>query len=105
MTERYDFFWRAENNRVDPRTQPAKCFSLELPTGTDIEEAIAAAREAGMPRGSHRCGCFEVQCERGVWAQVEGNRMDFTTARKAAKVQFLTWEEMEALEEQEAAAA
>ena len=95
VTERHDFFFRAESNRVDPRTVPARTLSLELPRHTALADALTAALDAGMPKGSHRTGCFEVQTGQGIWQQTDGNRIDLTTPRKAAKVEFTSWEELD----------
>lgn len=88
---RFDFFWYAENNRVLPNTRPAKSVSVELPAGTPLDAALSAARSAGLPKGSPRTGCFEVQCDEGLWRCDDGKRLD----RPTAQPHFTTWEDLE----------
>ena len=103
-TGRFDFFSRVENSRVHPHLRPARQFSLQLPIETTLAEALAAAYAAHMPRGTNRAGCFQIQNDRGIWNHINGNRMDPSTPRKAAKCVFKTWEELEAEELAELAA-
>lgn len=92
---RYDFFFRAESNRHDPKATPARSMTLDLPAGTTLADALVAARENGMPRGSHRTGCFEVQTDAGIYSQVDGNRIDLSTPKRAAKTSFKTWKQLD----------
>lgn len=89
---RWDFFFRAESNRRDPKSVPAHYISLVLPDDLPLAEALEAARKAGMPKGSHRTGCFEVQSPLGIYSHVANARIDLSTPRKAAKVRFLSWD-------------
>jgi len=89
----WQFFFRRESNRHHPKDRPAVCVQLNLPADTSLADALAAAYAAGMPRGSHRAGCFEVQCPTGIYQHVEGNRLD---GAPATKVQFKTWDELDA---------
>lgn len=99
LTDRFDFFSRGERrSREALLAQEARCISLDLPAGTKLQQALEAAWAAGMPRGSHRGGCFEVQCGEGLWQHVEGNRIDLSTPARAQKVRFRTWEQLEAEE-------
>ena len=92
---RWDFFHRPETG-PNPRDNDCYAYTFELDADTSIEAAMAHAYANGLPRGSHRCGCVEVQNDRGIWSQKEGNRIDVSTPRKRAKVIFRTWEELEA---------
>ncbi len=92
----FDFFWRNESNRVDPRSVAAETMRLSLPVTTTLEDAISAARAAGMPKGSARTGCFEVQGPNGIWSHVRESRIDLSTPRRAANVVFKTWDELDA---------
>lgn len=92
----WDFFFRAESNRVDPRSLPAFSITLELAANMNLEDALAAARAAGMPKGSYRTGCFEVQNDLGIWEHATASKIDLSTPRKAAKVSFRTWDQVEA---------
>lgn len=100
---RWDFFYRHENNRVNPKELPAQYVTMYLPENvTHASDAMAIAIEEGLLlKGSHRTGCFEIQNDLGIWSHVDGNRMDFSTPRKAAKVTFKTWEQLEAEDEQD----
>lgn len=91
---RWDFFYRHESNRVHPKSRPAECLILDLPADTPLAEALQRAHAAGMPKGTHRSGCFEVQTDAGIYQQTDGNRIDLTTPRRAAKTTYRTWEEM-----------
>lgn len=96
---RWDFFFRHENNRIDPTTRPATYASLTLPLNTPLADALATALDLGaIPTGSNRTGCFEVQNDAGIFSHAAGKRIDLSTPRKAAKVSFQTWEEVEAAE-------
>ena len=108
-TERYDFFYRTENKNFDPSN--TFYMILELPAGLTVGQALEMARDAGitapqrpLAKGSHRSGCFEVQCDRGVWQHVDSKKIDVSTPRKAANVQWRTWEQIEAEELAEEAA-
>jgi hypothetical protein len=63
----YDFFHKTESNRGAHRT---KHFRFELPT-EDPKEALEMAKTLGLPKGSNRCGCFEIQSDLGVWSHKE----------------------------------
>lgn len=88
---RFDFFWHAESSHHDPRTRPAKCLSLDLPATTPWDRALELARAQGLPKGSPRCGCFEIQCDLGVYRADDGKRLD----RPRAAVRLHTWEELD----------
>lgn len=100
----HDFYYRRESNRHHPKDVPAVCLTLDLADETTLPEALCAALAAGMSKGTHRSGCFEVQTDRGIWSQRDGNRIDLSTTRKVALTTFKTWEQLEAEEAMETAA-
>ena len=63
----YDFFHKTESSRGAHRTV---VYSFDFPT-EDPQEALALARAAGLPKGSNRCGCFEIQSDLGIWSHKE----------------------------------
>lgn len=89
---RWDFFHRRESNRRDVRSQPCVPYVFEIDT-EDLKTALDYAYENGMPRGSHRTGCVEVQNDQGVYSREDGNRIDMSTPRRAAKTNFEPWGE------------
>lgn len=91
---RWDFFYRAENRRLP---LPEKEATYELPANiTTAQEALEYVWSKFMiPRGSQRSGCYQIQNDLGVWEQVNGKRMDFSTPAKATKVTFKTWKQLE----------
>jgi hypothetical protein len=98
---RWDFFWYPETNArpwAEQVERGANRMAMLLPNNTDIKDALAMARANGMPKGSQRSGCFEVQNDNGIWQREGAGRMDFSTPRKAAKVRFTSWDELEAKE-------
>jgi hypothetical protein len=62
----YDFFHKTESNTG---THKVKTYRFDLDTD-DVEEALEMARELGLPKGSARCGCFEIQSDLGIWSHV-----------------------------------
>ena len=68
---RLDFFWFSETSHRTWEEQvalPAKTLVVyvdEIPS--TVEELIALGRANGMPKGSARSGCFEIQTPDGCW--------------------------------------
>jgi hypothetical protein len=96
---RWDFFIRTETNHrtwAEHKERPANCYSLSFPTGTTLAAALEFARANGMPQGTHRSGCFEVQTPEGIYSHVNDCKIDLSTPAKAAKVIFTTWAELDA---------
>ncbi len=87
------FFHRTESNRVDPRTQPAMPYDFDLPAELPAVELLAAAYALGLPRGSSRCGCFEIQTDSGIWTSTTGGRINQRNS------QFHTWDQIEKSEQ------
>ncbi len=90
---RYDFFRRTER-KAFTKNRPALGITMQLPAGTTLAQALEAYYEAGNPKGSHRSGVFEVQTDEGIYEQVDGNRIDLSTKRSAAKTIVRTWEQL-----------
>jgi hypothetical protein len=89
----FDFFWFKETNTRtwnDQVSRGAESLRLELPAETDLTEALEAARAAGMPKGSARSACFEIQTDAGIWSH--GRRFGRLTQGNAT---FITWDAME----------
>jgi hypothetical protein len=98
---KWDFFHRAESKK--PRAEMAiYVYTWEIDT-QDLATALAHARSNGLPRGSFRAGCVEIQTDLGIYNQAEGNRIDLSTPARAAKVIYKTWEQLdeEATQEQQ----
>ena len=90
LAARFDFFWYAESNYHMPNTRPAKCVSMTLPLDITVADAIAIARKSGgLPKGSPRTGCFEVQNDAGIWRCEDGKRLD----RANHAPVFTSWED------------
>jgi len=105
-TIRFDFFFRAETNPRNLKgktyreywtARGAKSLFLDLPEDTTLGEALTAARAAGLPKGSHRSGCFEVQSGLGIFQSTHefGTRID---PARACTFTFRTWAQLEAEE-------
>ena len=60
--------------------------------GEDVMGLLAQAYELGLPKGSSRCGCFEIQTDAGIWSSSTGGRLS------KANASFSTWEQLEAAE-------
>ncbi len=108
VTGRWDFFVKTENKNFNPENEDeagyysfdidfvsAECFE-ELNPLDILAEVLAHCYNNGMPRGSARAGCYEVQCDFGIFSHKNGARIDLTTARKRLNVVFKTWEQIEA---------
>jgi hypothetical protein len=92
--ERYDLFDRPENKNFDPNN--IRVATMVAPAGLGIQQVLTLARQRGIVgKGSARSGVFQVQCDRGIWGQVSDRRMEFATAAKAAKVTWVSWEDMD----------
>jgi len=65
--------------------------NVELPLDTDLGTALAAAIEAGCPKGSARSGIFEVQNPLGIWSHKHERRIEVGNKN----VSFKTWEDLD----------
>ncbi len=90
---RFDFIMRREGKNFDP--EAIYDFSLALPAETTLADALTAAWAAGMSKGSQRSGCFQVQCDAGVW---DHKNQKAIRLNRLADAPFRSWEAIEAAE-------
>ena len=100
----YTFFTRPSSNLDVVRNH-----QMDLPATWTVEEAYAHAIATRVcPKGTHQSGCFEIQVFGGVadglYNHIDRNRIDFSTPRKAAKVTYKTWDQVDAEMEADPAA-
>lgn len=72
------FFHRRESNKHDPKTVPCVPYCWETPHElhtAPIAELMEFAYSNGLPKGSTRCGCVEVQTDAGIWSSHHGGRI------------------------------
>jgi len=79
-----DWFHRTEARRFYSE-RPARLFQVVVPARATLAEMLAIGYAAGLPKGSARGGCVELQAESGVWTSP--SRM---TPRNAT---FEAWDE------------
>lgn len=90
---RYDFFIRTETNRrswEDQVKRPANIFTFEIEGEHDVDELIALAISMGMPKGSSRSACFEIQSDEGIFSRIDGRSYGRLTNRNS---EFNSWDE------------
>jgi hypothetical protein len=95
----YQFFYRSENSHrawKEWRKRPAYHLELSLRAGLSFEELIREARAAGMPSGSGRAGCFEIQADDGIWQHrsPEVRERGYGKLLPSTAI-FRTWEQIE----------
>lgn len=85
------FFHRPESNRVDPSERPSRVFEfpIDCDPSRSISDILTDAWAMGLPKGSHRAGCFEIQTDDGIWQSSNGKRLNSKNAS------FHTWNELE----------
>jgi hypothetical protein len=88
---RVDWFHRTESTKFY-NERPAQAFQVVVAKGASLAEILAAGYAAGLPKGSARGGCFELQTDDGIWSSPTGGRMNPKTAI------FKTWDELDAEE-------
>ena len=102
-TEHYTFCWTTERG---PKYLAGKTFdqywssnvpqsvTVEMCADYTLDEALAAARSLGyFGKGTNRAGCYEVQCDRGIWTRARGRR-NLNKARERDIV-FQSWDDIE----------
>jgi len=103
---RFDFFFRMEGKNFNRDDVHYLTLDLDL-EAEDLEElgweaflteALTQAWAEGMSKGSHRSGCFEVQCDLGIFAHKDQNKIN---PDNLSKVTFKTWDELDALDAEE----
>lgn len=93
---RWDFFYRTENSRRNPKDGEVYSVSWSFPAGTSLAFALKWMRDEGkLGQGSQRAGCFEVQTPEGIWSHVTESKIDLSTPAKAKKVIFKTWDQLD----------
>ena len=106
---RADFFMYREGKsfkRWEDGGEPETCYTLDVPevTPEEVEEEGAAevvsrllgmAWEGGMPKGSQRTGCFQIQTDVGIFSSTTRGRFN---PAKPDTIVFKTWEQVEAEE-------
>jgi hypothetical protein len=91
-TVAWDFFWRSYNKNTAKMMSQGNVRTerVYLPANLNCQQALDYARATkAIPVGTHNNGCFEVQNDRGSWIHEDGKKIDMTTPRKAAKVEWL----------------
>lgn len=89
---RWTFFHRRESNSKDVKAQPCIPYELELKADLTLEGALEAAHEEGMPQGSARGGCVEIQNDLGIYTTRSGRKFD--PVRRPDDVVFKTWQQL-----------
>lgn len=84
-----DWFHKTESRHFDPN-QAGTPYQFEAPEEATLEEILDLGYELGIPKGSARAGCFEIQTDKGIWQSHNGGRMD------PARATFKSWEQLEA---------
>lgn len=86
---RVDWFHRPDGKSFSKATTPAKVFEVTVPAGTSLPTILATGYGQGIPKGSGRGGCFELQTDEGIWSSPTNSRLNPSTAI------FKTWEQLE----------
>jgi hypothetical protein len=102
LKTRWTFIARAEGKNFDPEDHVYFDFSDEeigvtsediiADPATALLAALDAAKALGLPKGSHRSGCFQVQCEHGIFSEAKGVRFN---PKFPERITFNTWEQLE----------
>lgn len=93
---RFDIYYLTENNRVDPRSLPAKCVTVEAASDIDVNDLIRdMINRKVIAKGSGRCGVTEVQSDAGIYQRVGGNGH---ARGKSSRWDFKSWDDLEAEE-------
>ena len=91
-TTRAQFFHRTEKTHFSKLAPADAVYEFDAPADATLQQLLAIAYAARMPKGSARAGCFEVQTDAGVWSSPTGGRLNPRTAT------FKSWDELEAEE-------
>lgn len=87
-----DFFSLTESKNFDPNKE-ARCFRLELSEDLSPEECLSEYYAQGFPKGSHRAGVIEIQCDKWTATTTDRKRMDFK--KKADRIEIENHDEIE----------
>lgn len=98
---RFDFFDRPEGKNFDPDAE--RYLLLDLPFSLEdfsaqpwidiLRVALTTAWKSGLSKGSFRSGCYQVQCDAGIFSHKNAKRIDLD---KLHMVTFKTWEQLDA---------
>ena len=90
-------YFRAYNRDPERMFSPAnvRFVRVRVPRDATPMDMLAAAHSAGAPEGTHQSGVYQLETPHGVWSRADRMRLDFTTLRRADKVQYWTWEELQ----------
>ena len=95
-----DAFWRAWNRDASKRNSSSNVRTARFaaPATATISDLLELARAAGASCGTAQTGVFEIQTDDGIWQHTGGQKIDVSTTRRAANVQFRTWDQLDAEE-------
>lgn len=92
-------FYFPETNRrpwLQQVKRGADYIEVEVTTDATLADILTAARAAGLPRGSSRSGCFEVQTDAGIFTHHNPAMAERGYGRlDPARAIFNTWEQLE----------
>ena len=74
-TTRADLFHHTEKRRFDREAFADRTFPITVPADASLADILGAAYALGMPKGSARGGCYEVQTDAGVWSSPARSRL------------------------------
>jgi hypothetical protein len=98
---RFDFFYRAEGKNFSRDDERYLICEVDVDSGDFQGEgwmpkvltlALEEAYANGMSKGSYRSGCFQIQCDLGIFNHVTQNKID---PQKPQLVTFKTWEQFD----------
>jgi len=94
---RWDFHFRRYNKDVGKMMgiDNKRYFTIMLPPDTMLDKAFDAAYRAGLSKGSHQSGSYEVQNDNGIFQHVNDKKINTNIPKKYT---FKTWDELEAEE-------
>jgi len=89
-----DFFHLTESKNFDPNKAPV-CYRLILADDLSPAQCLKEYHDQGYPKGSHRAGCNEIQCDKWMVIHNEGKNLrgllNFTSKRQRSQVTI--WDE------------
>lgn len=68
---------------------------INVPVNATVAQMLEVAHAAGAPTGTHQNGIFQLETELGVWQRQDQMRIDVSTDRRAEKVQFSSFEDLQ----------
>lgn len=98
-----DLFMHTETNArpwdVHVAQSAGRELRVEVPDDATVDEILAVAHAAGMPKGSSRSGVFQIQTDNGIFQHADARRRERGYGRiTTATSIFQTWAELEASE-------